>query len=83
MQYLLTAEEYQTLLNRKEIYTRQQAEELQKFCTLVADTMPIVTWMNDRKPTPWTCILTTKSEWYCDECPARKVCPHPSKEWSK
>lgn len=81
--YLLTAEEYSALIERKATHEGTERAKLQKVCTTVADSMPVVTWMNGGKPTPWGCILSTKREWYCDECPVREICPHPHKGYSK
>lgn len=56
---------------------------LQKFCTMVADTLPAgVDWIGKGKP--WGCILTRgAADWYCDDCPAKAVCPYPCKQWSQ
>lgn len=83
MQYLLTESEYEALQEKAEAGKRApKKEELQKLCTRVADELPAgVEWIGKDKP--WGCILTKKTEWYCDDCPAQKVCPHPHKEWSK
>jgi hypothetical protein len=82
MQYLLTEEEYQKLQADVEIGRRSPSKTaLQKFCTHVADNMPAkVKWIGEEKP--WGCILS-RSDWYCDSCPARIICPHPHKEYSK
>lgn len=64
-------------------------EKLQEFCTFVADNLILTTgWASGR---PWGCIIkgdTTRRgavrvDHYCDECPAKNVCPHPYKRWSK
>lgn len=83
MMYVLTAEEYSDLLERKAAHDGIERAKLQAVCTKVADELPIVTWKNDGKPSPWGCILTKGCDWYCDECPVREICPHPHKEWSK
>ncbi len=83
MQYLLTEKEYQQLNADAEAgRAAPSQEDLQKFCTIVADTMPAgVDWIGKDKP--WGCILTVKNEWYCDSCPARLICPQQFKSWSK
>lgn len=86
MQYLLSESEYNALQDKAEVCRKLPNEkELQEFCTRVANEMPVQwTWGDGKgKPKPWRCILTVKSEWYCDECPAQRLCPYEHKEWSK
>jgi len=85
MKYLLSQEEYDTLRIRKEDAIAENDEELQKFCTMVADTLPIKFW-GRTEAKPWQCLISRErdnEEWYCDECPSQKVCPYPHKAWSK
>jgi len=86
MQYLLTYAEYNALESAAEKGRKGPTKrELQEFCTRVANEMPVRwTWGEGKDtPKPWGCILTVKREWYCDECPARRLCPHDNKNWSK
>lgn len=84
MQYILTQEEYDALSAKQKLDIGMQRSKLQKLCTKVADTMPVsVKWINEGKPEPWGCIITTNFEHYCDECPVQEICPHEHKEWSK
>jgi len=84
MQYLLTEQEYKDLLDRVDRYKKSQREALQDLCTKAADHVPVNWgWGELEDPKPWGCILSTEDEWYCDSCPAKKLCPHPNKEWSK
>lgn len=86
MQYLLTEVEFRELNQLAESGIKSPTkDELQKFCTRVADEMPIRwTWGEGQlTPKPWGCILTATHEWYCDQCPAKDLCPHEHKEWSK
>ena len=86
MQYLLTQQEYEALHREKQLRTAVQTAELQALCTLAAQHIPIVVkWMTDKTPRPWGCILGPNEQdpKYCDCCPAREVCPHDRKEWSK
>lgn len=87
MQYLLTSDEYEKLQAKvKEAKKAPNTKDLQEVCTLLADTFILTEgW---RKGHIWGCIITEAAkndggEWYCDECPAQKVCPYPHKEWSK
>lgn len=85
MQYILTEDEYQKLLNTGKKREDLNQKELQDFCTRVANELPIKFW-NNKEAKPWGCLLTyggQDQEWYCDECPAQDVCPYPYKEWSK
>lgn len=83
MHYLLTKDEYHALIDAAERDAKAPTrEDLQKFCTLVADRMPIILHQGSAAK-PWGCILTHKHEWYCDECPARNICPFEDKSWSK
>lgn len=80
MQILLTESEYKALNERALIGDQApKGEDLQEFCTMVANRLPLKTHDNE----PWGCILTEEEEWYCDECPAQNFCPHPNKNWSK
>lgn len=84
MQYILTEEEYQALLNANTAFAKKHEETLQKLCTMVADHMPVKKpWDKKAAPQPWGCLLTMKGEWYCDECPVSDYCPYPYKEYSK
>lgn len=83
MQYLLTKEELDALhaqINEKARMPTQKA--LQEFCTHVAETEVLTTgW---RKGHVWGCILNAKTSMqYCDDCPAKKICPHPHKSHSQ
>lgn len=77
MQYILTQEELDQLKAESANAIRKVTADLQTACTMIADRVPI--------KDPWGCILTQTAvdEWYCDHCPARKLCPHPNKNWSK
>jgi len=84
MQYLLTQEEYDALRNAGQAEKQQIKDTLQDLCTKVADHMPVMWgWSKNEEAKPWGCILTRNSDWYCDACPVRKVCPYPRKELSK
>lgn len=87
MQYLLNQLEYDSLREQAEIGKRAPSKrDLQAFCTRVANEMPVRWTFGAGKvePKPWGCILTkTDVDWYCDQCPARRICPHPEKEFSK
>jgi len=86
MQYLLTEQEMQALRSEQQTKLRASTEELQALCTLAAMHVPIVVeWSRDKVPRPWGCILGPREQdpKYCDRCPARNVCPHPAKEFSK
>lgn len=84
MQYILTEEEYNLLLERKNNYIKMQNSSLQELCTKIANEMPIdYGWPGKKEIKPWSCILTEPDEWYCDQCPVKKICPNPHKEWSK
>lgn len=86
MQYLLTEQEYNALRAEQRLQIKANQEELQALCTQAAMHIPIVPdWSDDKTPRPWGCILGPREQHpgYCDDCPARKVCPYPSKEWSQ
>lgn len=77
MNYLLSEEEYQTLLakaNKKPLVNRTE-KQLQELCTKICNKMPV--------ETSWGCVLSTKRESCCDECPVQDICPYTCKEWSK
>ena len=82
MQYILSQEEIDAQCEKARVLERlPSVDELQKFCTLVADNMLVTDgW---KKGQVWGCILSSKREWYCDDCPAEKVCPYQNKNWSK
>lgn len=80
MQYLLTEKEYLDLTEKR---PESHKKTLQQLCTMVADYMPVNAGWRPVEPSPWGCILSQKGEWYCDACPVQKLCPQPSKSWSK
>lgn len=82
MQYVLSQEEMNEHSRRTlALKNLPSVQELQKFCSFVADNMVVTDgWAKGRV---WGCILTSKLEHYCDACPAKDICPHPDKEWSK
>jgi len=69
MQYVLTEEEYQTLVNAKKIAEEKLKETIQDLCIRVCDSEP-VNWGWGEKPDtkPWKCIWTIegtgKGKWY-------------------
>lgn len=87
MQYLLTQEEYDALLVIKQQQSEKDRAALQALCTLAAKHVPVrVRWAKKSDPPePWGCWLDKEGDncGYCDECPAQKLCPQPSKRWSK
>lgn len=84
MQYILTETEYLKLKSEKAVRVGKERDELQAFCTLAANHIPVKPhWSND-PPSPWGCILSsTPHRGYCDCCPSQKLCPYEGKEWSK
>lgn len=84
MQYLLSQEEMDKARSEAELLRKLPTiEKLQKFCTFVSDNMVLTDgW---RKGSAWGCILSQENrrDWYCDDCPARQICPYPGKEFSK
>lgn len=86
MQYILTEEEFNRLQAQAKKADRFGItdNQLQKLCSEIANTMPVVWGWGGDDPKPWGCILNDDGdEWYCDQCPVSKICPHPHKEWSK
>ena len=86
MQYILTEEEFNHLQAqaKKADRFRINDTQLQELCSEIANNMPVVWgWGSEAEVKPWGCILTESGEWYCDQCPVSKICPHPHKEWSK
>lgn len=83
MQFLLTEEEYQDLINLNEKLKEDMRETLQDLCSKVADNMPVIFWGN-KEPKIWGCWKTGMPHMtYCDACPVKKVCPAEFKRWSK
>lgn len=85
MQFLLSEEEYREIHRTKVQRTEEQKAELQTLCTLAAQHIPIVCkWDVSGKTHIWGCILgpEIQSPGYCDDCPARGVCPYEHKEFS-
>lgn len=80
MQYILTQQEYDELLERKQHHIKLERSNLQALCTQIANEMP-VKW--GRGAEPWGCILTEENEWYCDKCPVQEICPSDRKDWSQ
>lgn len=83
MQYLLTQEEYDILLNKAINKEKELKDTIQDLCTKVCDNMPIKLDWGEPEMRPWKCILTLSEDWYCDQCPVQDVCPNDFKNWSK
>ena len=83
MQYLLTQTEYTELRWAANRNKRQPDHDvLQDFCTRVANELPVkVRCGSEVRTRPWGCVITNGG--YCDQCPAKEVCPHDGKGWSK
>ncbi len=85
MQYILTEEEYKTLLDAPNKIKRELDETIQNLCQIVADhkilTKDDIRWWTENRP--WGCIKTVKHEWYCDDCPVKKICTYKSKNFSQ
>ena len=82
MQYILSQEEYNTLLAKQEYQIAISKKKLQTICSDVCDNYIVKSgWYKDK---PWGCILTTrKIDWYCDDCPVQDICPYENKRYSK
>lgn len=82
MQYVFSQEEMDELNGKQESLERLPSiKDLQEFCSFVSDNLILTSgWAKGRV---WGCILTRSKDNYCDDCPARKVCPNPNKEFSK
>jgi hypothetical protein len=87
MQYILTQDEYNTLLTKQKLEIKLQKEKLQQLCTKIANTMPVERSWDDNDRSPWGCILTINKEsydeWFCDDCPVQSICPYEFKNWSQ
>lgn len=88
MQYILTQAEYDDLRRAQGVLDTAKKAALQKLCTDAANWIPVPRpWAHgDKTPAPWGCILDESSQnhsGYCDDCPARNICPHDDKEWSQ
>jgi hypothetical protein len=89
MQFLLSQQEYNDLVNAKEKAIAEVGDVLQDLCSKVCDHMPVsIKWREKGKPQPWGCILTRGEDkhpdsWYCDECPVQKACPNDRKHYSQ
>ena len=83
MQYILTQEEYDALKSAQVTSLKLSKQKLQKLCTKIADTMPVVWGWGENDPRPWGCIHSEEDEWHCDQCPVKDICPETCKSWSK
>lgn len=85
MQYILTQQEYEALRLERRRRTEKETATLQALCTLAAQHIPVSVEWRSGPPKPWGCILgpSEQDPSYCDECPARDVCPNDGKEWSQ
>lgn len=81
MQILLTQEEHAELLQRARKGDKvPKTEDLQALCTLASNSIVLTDgW---RAGHVWGCMLT-EEDWYCDQCPAKKVCPYEHKRYSQ
>jgi len=80
MQYILSEEEYQDLLDKAKEQKILAKKKLQDLCTKVANHMPVLYW-GRKEPEPWGCMRSI-DDWYCDDCPVQDVCPS-LKQYSK
>lgn len=82
MQYVLSKEEMDEQRRITGVLALlPSVEKLQEFCSFVSDKLVLTSgWAKGRA---WGCILTSSPRNYCDDCPAKEVCPHPYKQWSK
>ena len=85
MQYVLTQEELDELKNKRDKDNFDHMKGVQTICTNLANHMPIKFWDNDEAKI-WGCIKGDadggNGHGYCDECPARGLCP-AQKHYSK
>lgn len=86
MQYILSEDEYKELVEYKrrclivDKLIGKDLHGLQTLCEMVANHVPVEDgWYKGKS---WGCIHTVGDEWYCDDCPAKKMCPS-GKNWSK
>jgi hypothetical protein len=88
MQYLLSEKEYGELTSRKRVHDVQNKNALANLCFAAAMHIPVTkSWAPESPPKPWGCIHVQgeddkPQQIYCDECPARAVCP-AEKEYSQ
>lgn len=98
MMYILTEAEYDALVAKQKADRRigwLTKKQLQKLCTEIADTMPVVWGWGGPDPKPWGCMITVENadradpddypdtEWYCDKCPVHSICEYDEKRHSK
>lgn len=85
MQYILSEEEYRDLVEATRKMEVKKDAIIMDLCRRIANTEPVkVSWRTTPGPNePWGCIHDRENEWYCDECPVRKVCPEKDKNLSK
>lgn len=89
MQYILSEEEYQQLKQAPLLIQQEKEKVIMELCRRVANSENVkVSWRkyDESKgivPEPWGCIHDQENEWYCDQCPVRKICPEKYKNLSK
>lgn len=90
MQYILTEQEYNQLVNETKSIKEEYRNTINDLCQMVADNMPIAGWhaKYDKNKTtegksPWGCIKSEEYSWYCDDCPVKHICLEKNKRFSK
>jgi len=88
MQYILNQDEYNEFMSlKKQAKEVPDKDKLMELCRLAAEHVPVKPrWAPDKPPAPWQCIYDEEGNsrhHYCDECPAKRVCPAKNKRWSK
>lgn len=87
MNYLLTQDEYRALTSAKVERSQEAEQALLSLCRRAAAHIPVERpWAGqDAEPEPWGCILNEvgRNPGYCDDCPAKAVCPYPHKRFSQ
>ena len=84
MQFLLTAEELNTLNSKaRQLDEMPTMEDLEETCKKIATTFITVILQNEKTLTHGCPHVDTgKYPPYCDDCPVKDICPLP-KNWSK
>lgn len=83
MQYILSQEEYENLLSRKETDDKKTKQKIQDLCMMVANCMPVDGLGRNGEAKPWGCILCCKVSHVCDMCPVEELCPYEHKRYSQ
>ena len=76
MQYILTTDEYDELISKRQLREREMEHRALEACKALAEVVA-------RNEHGWKGCVINKTTNYCDDCPALNWCPYEDKRYGK